>query len=286
MPSDTLRLSLVIPVYNEADTIGLCLDHIVAQTHPIDEVVVVDNNSSDGTKAVVERYLERLPLRIVDEKTQGVRSARTTGFEEASGDVVGRIDADTRLDPQWTRRLRAFFEENADVSGVMGATYPYDSPLDGPMYRSAVKLAKTSVRRGDMPAPGLYGANCALRKTAWTAARQHLLDEDDLHEDLDLYYGVVGSGGVVRFLPTLLAGQSARRFAASFGSNLRYLHAAFRTRSRHGDKKGVAVLCLTYIPNLINLIVMRVLVAPFDPVSRRWSLRNVRSSRVSPVSRA
>lgn len=278
-----MRLSLVIPVYNEADVIGLCLDHVVAQTHPIDEVVVVDNNSTDGTRAVVEGYLGRLPLRIVDEKTQGVRSARTAGFDSSTGDVVGRIDADTRLDPQWTRRLRDFFMTNADVSGVMGATYPYDSPVDGPMRRSAVKLAKTSARRGDMKAPGLYGANCALRKNAWTAARQHLLDDDDLHEDLDLYYGVIESGGVVRFLPTLLAGQSARRFAASFGSNLRYLHAAFRTRGRHGDKKGVAVLCLTYFPNLINLIVMRALVAPFDPVSRQWSLRNLRRSRVSPV---
>ena len=84
-----LRVTIVIPVHNEADMIGPCLDAVLGQRVAADEVIVVDNNSTDATAERLSAYEGR--IRVVHEARQGVQFARTAGFDAASGDVIGRI---------------------------------------------------------------------------------------------------------------------------------------------------------------------------------------------------
>ncbi|MHB1505275.1 MAG: glycosyltransferase family 2 protein [Sulfobacillus sp.] len=89
MPS---RLSVVIPVHNGLATIGEAIASALAQTHLADEVVVVNDGSTDGTADLVRG---RFPsVRLIEQPQSGPASARNTGIEAASGDWVAFLDAD------------------------------------------------------------------------------------------------------------------------------------------------------------------------------------------------
>src|SRR6266567_2953645 len=95
-----LRISVVIPVYNEEKYLGKCLDSLMRQNVKADEIIVVDNNSTDNSVAIAKKY----PIRVVFEKTQGMIPARNHGFNEARYEIIARTDADTILPVNWIKR--------------------------------------------------------------------------------------------------------------------------------------------------------------------------------------
>ncbi|MGV9301373.1 glycosyltransferase family 2 protein, partial [Amycolatopsis sp. NPDC003676] len=100
-------LSVVIPVLDEASVIAACLERLVGQD-AIDEIVVVDNGSTDRTREIVAELAARHPkIELIDEPNPGVAHARNTGFDKARGDYLGRIDADTMVAPDWGATVRA-----------------------------------------------------------------------------------------------------------------------------------------------------------------------------------
>jgi glycosyltransferase involved in cell wall biosynthesis len=101
MQLNRLRVSLVIPVYNEESHLRGCLDAIAAQTVQPLEVIVVDNNSNDGTAAIAAAYPF---VTLITIARQGVVYARDAGFDAAKGEIIGRIDADTHIAPDWLAR--------------------------------------------------------------------------------------------------------------------------------------------------------------------------------------
>ena len=94
MTNKTLTLSIVIPAYNEENYLRACLDSIAAQTVMPDKVIVVDNNSTDKTVALARSYDF---VTLVHERQQHQSFAQATGFNLASSDIIGRIDADSIL---------------------------------------------------------------------------------------------------------------------------------------------------------------------------------------------
>ncbi|NKY64871.1 glycosyltransferase family 2 protein [Gordonia rubripertincta] len=279
-----MRLSLVIPVYNEEDTIAACLEHVAAQIRPFDEVLVVDNNCTDATMAIVASFADRLPLKTLTERTPGVGPARRAGFDAATGDILGRIDADTWLDPQWAGRLVRFFEAEPTVDAVSGSLYWYDTPVDERLRRLIRKDACRSLRTGSVRSTVLQGSNMAIRREMWHKAKGHLLDQPGTHEDLDLYGAVVKAEGNVRSFVALTAAQSARRFAGPIGPNIAYARGGIRTYKLHGDTAAARNLRLAFPMNVTFCVIMRVLVGPFDPVTRKWRpFRGNHAVRVSPM---
>src|SRR4051812_35670716 len=100
-------ISIIIPVYNDADHLRACLETIAAQIVPADEVIVVDNNSTDGSAAVARSFPF---VRLIHEKQQGICFARNAGFNASTADIIGRIDADSRLPAHWTRHVLTYME--------------------------------------------------------------------------------------------------------------------------------------------------------------------------------
>ncbi|MBM7369297.1 glycosyltransferase [Gordonia hydrophobica] len=280
-----MKLSLVIPVYNEESSIGDCLESVARQQRQFDECVVVDNRCSDSTMDIVREYQNRIPLKLVYESRPGVVWAREVGFEVATGDILCRIDADTRLGPQWSRRVEEFFEKHSDYSAVTGINYTYDTPIDGYVERSVKSAAAKSIRNGATATETLCGNNMAIRADSWSDARKFLLNAPNTHEDVDLSLALAKAGGRSALFPALVGVASGRRFAEPLIDNVRYLYANYRTARMHGDW-GVLFRMLLLAPvNIVFLLVMKVLVAPFDPDSRAWRpFRSVRKRRVSPVT--
>jgi glycosyltransferase involved in cell wall biosynthesis len=92
-----LKISIVITVYNYERYVGLAIDSALNQTHPADEIVVVDDGSTDGSRQIIAGYGDR--LRAIRQANQGNIAAFETGYRAATGDVILFLDADDILMP-------------------------------------------------------------------------------------------------------------------------------------------------------------------------------------------
>jgi len=112
----TPRLSVVMPVYNAESTLAECLTRLFQSTVEDFEVVLVDDGSTDNTRAIASSF----PLRIVPTGGRvGPAAGRNLGAREAQGDVIFFIDSDVMVRPDTLSRLLGRFEEG-DVDGLIG----------------------------------------------------------------------------------------------------------------------------------------------------------------------
>lgn len=100
MTSNSYRLTVVIPCYNEKDSIRTIVNKVLESPIENKEIIVVDDFSKDGTRDVLEKSIKPLVSKIVyHEVNQGKGGALRTGFAHATGDVVIIQDADLEYDP-------------------------------------------------------------------------------------------------------------------------------------------------------------------------------------------
>ena len=105
-----MKISAIIPAYNSAKFLKEAIDSVIKQTHPIDEIIVVDDGSIDQTQQIAESYGHQ--ITYIKQKNQGPSAARNSGILAATGDWVAFLDADD----QWTsdkieQQLRALKKE-------------------------------------------------------------------------------------------------------------------------------------------------------------------------------
>ncbi len=230
--SSKLRVSVVIPVYNEADRIAACLDAIATQTVKPYEVIVVDNNSTDATKAIAARYPF---VRVLTAKRQGVIHARNRGFNAVRGDVIGRIDADTRLSPNWIETLERLFGQT-DIDAVSGAVSYHDMPWRFLSRIDLLMRRRAARRMGEYVF--LQGANMAIRTSAWKSVRNQLCHRGGLHEDYDLAIHLAEAGRRVSFEENLRASISARCLDDSVVDFWSYALLSPGTYAQHNVRSG------------------------------------------------
>ncbi|RZL69481.1 MAG: glycosyltransferase family 2 protein, partial [Rhodococcus sp. (in: high G+C Gram-positive bacteria)] len=140
-PRPAPTLTVVIPAYNEEATIGRALDALVAQGDQIDEIIIVDNNCTDGTVAVAQTHEAAGRLRIITEEQPGLIPARNAGIAAAKTPIVARIDADTVVQPGWALAIREFFATaDPEFGAALGPFEQYDMPLQG-LQRFMVRVA-------------------------------------------------------------------------------------------------------------------------------------------------
>ena len=115
-------ISLVIPAYNEENYIGTCLEHVVKNSGgKFLETIVVINGCTDKTKEIAESY----GVRVIQSE-KGLRRAREKGLEEARGELVAYIDADTRMPAGWVDQALHVFSTRSDVVSLSGPARYYD----------------------------------------------------------------------------------------------------------------------------------------------------------------
>ena len=199
-------VSVVIPARDDATALARCLDLLAAQTLAPLEVVVVDNGSTDQTARVAR---ER-GARVVAETVVGIPQAAARGYDEARGEVVARLDADSRPDPRWVERVASRMHE-PDLVAVTGVGVFYDAPrgvrgLWSLLYLGAY-YAFTHLALGHTT---LWGSSMAVRRSVWQEVRGQVhRDDAELHDDLDLAF-VLGPHRRIRLDPRLSVGVSAR----------------------------------------------------------------------------
>lgn len=186
-----LRVSIVIPALNEEHQIAACLDAIAAQTSPVFEVIVVDNNSTDQTAAVAQRYPF---VRVLREANKGRVFARNTGFDAARGEIIGRIDADIRLPKNWVEHVQHFYAQDANKKRAWSGGGYFENIRFPRLVSWAYGLLAFRFNRLLIGYYTLWGSNMAFLREQWQAVRQNVHLRNDIHEDLDLALHVHDAG--------------------------------------------------------------------------------------------
>jgi glycosyltransferase involved in cell wall biosynthesis len=178
-----LTLSIIIPVYNEAHRLKYCLDAIAAQKEMPDEVIVIDNNSSDNSVAIARSYDF---VKVVHEKKQGLIFARDHGFRIAKSDILGRIDADSVINPNWTVAVKELFADNT-ISAATGPSYSLLLPRIRWLLTSIWSRLYFVWSHVYYGVPLLWGANMAVRARDWNIIKKEVCkDAKVVHEDQDI----------------------------------------------------------------------------------------------------
>lgn len=231
-------VSIVIPAYNEEGVIRQCLIAAIYQSVPAEEILVVDNRSTDATKSIVRQvqleYPES-PIRLLEYSSeQGLIPTRNYGFNHAAGAIIGRLDADSLPEPDWVEQVLFGFLD----PGVAAATGPvvyYDMPMRRWGLLADDKLRQLVLKLARKQHHFLFGSNMAIRRTAWELIRDSTCrdEADTMHEDIDLSLHLAERDLKVSYLPTMVSGMSARRLEDSPQDYRYYVTRFDRTYKAH-----------------------------------------------------
>lgn len=277
-----LSLSLVIPVYNEEHHLRGCLEAIANQSEMPDEVIVVDNNSTDKTVAVANEFPF---VTIIHENKQGVLAARTTGFNKAKGEIIGRIDADTILSHTWVARAKHSFIGDPEISAVTGSGYWYDMPL-GPSNYHFEHFFKSLINRYLKDSPFLFGTNMAIRRDIWQKIKTKVCKDKSIHEDLDLAIHLFQNNFKIHYDKYLRIGMSSRRYDDNARDFFKYMMAFKLTYQKHGLSAAVSRVAIpAYTTGYVLLWPLR---RSYNPRTKQFSITHLlkggNEARKSPVS--
>lgn len=201
-------ISIVVLAYNEERFLRACLEAIARQTTKPAEVIVVDNNSTDGTVAIARSFPF---VRVVREHTQGIVYARNAGFDTARSDIIARIDADTVLPDDWVARVTTFYASPAHANHALtGGGYFYNVRLPKINGWIQGQLA-FRVNRFIVGYYVLWGSNMAMPRSSWSAVRNKVCLRGDIHEDLDLAFHLHDAGYKITYRETLRVGVCLKR---------------------------------------------------------------------------
>ncbi len=127
MESLPMKISFVIPAYNEEHYLAECLQAIIADASSGNanfEIIVVNNASTDRTKNIAQSFPE---VEIIDEPQKGLSRARQAGYLASTGEIIANIDADVRIAPGWTKQVLQEFTVNPRLVGLSGPFVYFDA---------------------------------------------------------------------------------------------------------------------------------------------------------------
>lgn len=225
---DHRRISVVVPVKDDARHLEQLLELLREQTLAPFEIVVVDDGSTDDSAAVARAA----GARVVRHDGAGIPASTAHGFDEAHGDVLARLDADSRPGPDWLARLASHFAD-PEVGAVTG---PGRFDELGPIARVIARVAYMDayfVLMGSALANWpLFGSNCAVRRSAWEEIAEEMHRHDAyVHDDVEISVHL-GLRHRIVLDRHLEVGISARPFGA-FADMLRRFDRALHTLARH-----------------------------------------------------
>lgn len=209
-----MKISVIIPAYNEEKYIGNCLDSIINQDFKDYETIVSLNYCTDGTEDIVRMYGS---VKIIKEQRKGVTFARQTGTEQALGEIIVSCDADSNYPKDWLSRIALNFEKNKDIVGLYGPVYFEGQSkllkfIAKYIYTAFLHISR--IFRND----NVAGINFAFRKSVFDKVGGYTLGLKSA-EDIDLA-NKIRKFGKIKFDSNLIVYTSDRKFKGRFFKSL------------------------------------------------------------------
>lgn len=200
----TMKTSIIVPAYNEAKNIARTLKSLRNQTHQDREIVVIDNNSTDKTNQIAQKYADKVIL----EKKQGYVYAVRRGAQAATGELITFCDADSIYPEKWLAKAVSKFTKNVVV--VYGGCYSID---DNKLisFLIAIGFAKFLIFSKILGLDNTCGYNFIMRKSAYDQAGGYDAAYQKMSPDVELGQRLK-KVGQLKLVPSLIVGTSTRRF--------------------------------------------------------------------------
>jgi glycosyltransferase involved in cell wall biosynthesis len=210
-----MKISIIIPAYNEEKLLPRCLESIFSSNLPENyEVIVVNNASIDKTEEEAKKFEK---VTLIFESQKGVTRARQAGYLASSGDILVFFDADTKISKNWFDIAINKFKNDPELMGVSGP-YHYDN-ISKPaiflesIYNNILMPAGERIWQGVFRQGGimLLGGNFAVRREVLDQIGGFDTDLDFYGEDTNLTRRVAKIGRI-EYLNKLFVESSPRRF--------------------------------------------------------------------------
>lgn len=175
------KVTLYIPCFNSSQYLTASLSAVLDQTYPVDEILVVDDGSTDETVKIVSSF----PVRLISHgQNKGLAAARNTAFREARNEFIAALDADCVADRDWLLKLMSCFRDES-VVGVGGCLIEKYTDALADRWRARHMAQHWGGGEWEDP-PFLFGSNTVMKKSRVLSIG--LYDERfrENHEDVDV----------------------------------------------------------------------------------------------------
>ena len=208
-------ITTIIPALNEEKYIGLCLESLANQTPPPDEILVVDNGSTDHTVEVVEQFgidHPEISVKLIHETRKGCDWAREAGWRAASGDIIIHVDADETVPLDWLGKVRAVLRDQPEL-GAFGGTYRFENPpLSVLILQGAYNLLYPRVVQWTKGFPYLCGGQTICKREVLERMNGYADKPSDQLEDYYLSEQAHKLGYKTHYFPSIFGFHSLRRY--------------------------------------------------------------------------
>jgi GT2 family glycosyltransferase len=229
---ETPRVSVVVCTYNGGRTLEQCLRSLRALDYPDYEVIVVDDGSTDDTRAILARFPD---VRAIHQSNHGLSFARNVGMREATGAVVAYTDSDCFADPDWLTLL----VDQLQRSGAAAVGGPNLSPEDGRLAAcvGASPGQPMHVLESDQVAEHIPGCNMAFRREALLAINGFDYQYRKAGDDVDLCWRLQQAGMWITFAPGAFVWHHRRQTPRTYlRQQAGYGEAEALLRFKHPDR--------------------------------------------------
>jgi GT2 family glycosyltransferase len=232
MLPETPRVSVVVCSYNGGATLEQCLKSLCALDYPDYEVILVDDGSTDDTKAIAARFPE---VRAIHQPNFGLSAARNVGLHAATGEIVAYTDSDCFADVNWLTHM-VYQLRRTGAAGVGG---PNLTPEDGRVAAcvAACPGQPTHVLESDQVAEHVPGCNMAFRKDALLSINGFDTMYRQAGDDVDLCWRLQQAGLWITFAPGAFVWHHRRQTARAYlKQQAGYGRAEALLQLKHPDK--------------------------------------------------
>jgi len=275
-----LRLSIIVCTYNRRDLLEQCLESLVAQTmsQELFEIIVVDNNSNDGTAERVRAWQERLPfIHYLLETEQGLSHARNAGLRQARAEFIVYIDDDSVALPRWCEKILDAFMSVEPCPVVVGGEIVPRLERPSPWWFS-LRLEKRSWggTAGFLTSPsahfGFSGSNMAFSRKilenfgGFNPDFGMKGDRVWLGEEVELFMRIYKSLPLFWYDPEIRVRHYVADSQMRFRDRMHRAMVAGRTRRLLDRQKITLVMVIGDLSGLFKLAKSKLMDRPFSPM--------------------
>lgn len=224
----SLKLSIIIPVYNRPDELQELLDTLIAQSRKPDEVIVVEDGSTISSKNIARSFEKSLPVRYLEKENEGQGFARNFGYQHASGDFLIVFDSDCLIPPNYLQVVEDFLTSSeVDAYGGPDAAHPDFTVIQKAISHSMTSVFTTGGIRGRKQHVGEYhprSFNMGISKRTFEATQGYIIPF--MGEDLEFSTRIIKQGFKTALIPEAFVYHKRRTDLKKFYQQLRYFGRA------------------------------------------------------------